>query len=89
MMSMFTTTYGESVTSMPYCVIGLPIGPIAKGMTYIVRPFMQPLYAFVIFFFISSGSIQWFVGPASISFFEQMKVRPSTRATSLSCERAR
>jgi len=37
----------------------------------------------------ASGSIQWFVGPASISFFEQMNVRPSTRATSLSCERAR
>ncbi len=40
-------------------------------------------------FFIASGSIQWLVGPASISRFEQMKVRPSTRATSLSCERAR
>ena len=74
---------------MPYWVIGLPIGPIAYGMTYIVRPFMQPLYALVIFAFISAGSIQWLVGPASISLFEQMNVRPSTRATSLSCERAR
>ncbi len=43
MMFMFTTTYGESVISMPYWVIGLPIGPIANGITYIVRPFMQPL----------------------------------------------
>ena len=89
MMFMLTTTYGESVTSMPYWVIGLPIGPIANGMTYIVRPFMQPLYDFSICFFIWSGSIQWFVGPASISFLEQMNVRPSTRATSDSCERAR
>ncbi len=74
---------------MPYWVIGLPIGPIANGMTYIVRPAMQPLYFLSISFFIATGSRQWLVGPASISFFEQMKVRPSTRATSLSCERAR
>ena len=43
----------------------------------------------IIAFFMESGSRQWLVGPASISFFEQMKVRPSTRATSDSCERAR
>ncbi len=32
---------------------------------------------------ISSGAIQLFVGPASLSFSEQMNVRSSTRATSL------
>jgi hypothetical protein len=31
---------------------------------------------------ISSGSIQWLVGPASASLRLQMKVRSSTRATS-------
>src|SRR4051794_31938381 len=36
--------------------------------------------------FISSGSIQLLVGPASASSREQMKVRSSTRATSLGSE---
>src|SRR3954469_16672558 len=38
---------------------------------------------------ISSGSRQLFVGPASASSSEQMKVRSSTRATSPGSERAR
>ena len=38
---------------------------------------------------ISSGSRQWFVGPASSSRAEQMNVRSSTRATSLGSESAR
>ena len=37
----------------------------------------------------SFGSIQWFVGPASSSFTEEMKVRDSTRATSEGSERKR
>ena len=36
--------------------------------------------------FISAGSIQLLVGPASASSTEQMKVRSSTRATSLGSE---
>ncbi len=43
MIRMLTTTYGLSDTSMPMCAIGLPIGPIENGTTYIVRPRMQPL----------------------------------------------
>ena len=39
--------------------------------------------------FISAGSIQLFVGPASSLVLEQMNVRSSTRATSLGSERAR
>ena len=38
---------------------------------------------------IFAGSSQLLVGPASSFVFEQMKVRSSTRATSLGCERAR
>ena len=38
---------------------------------------------------ISSGSCQLLVGPASSAFCEQMKVRLSTRATSLGSELAR
>lgn len=37
---------------------------------------------------ISPGAFQWFVGPASSSFSEQMKVRSSTRATSVGSEAA-
>ncbi len=36
--------------------------------------------------FISAGAIQLLVGPASFSSTEQMKVRSSTRATSLGSE---
>ena len=59
-----------------------------KGMTYIVRPRMQPSYRPRMMPFISSGSIQLLVGPASSSFTEQMKVWSSTRATSSGSVRA-
>ncbi len=42
MIRMLMTTYGESVIWMPMCEIGEPIGPMLNGITYSVRPFMQP-----------------------------------------------
>ena len=69
--------------------IGEPSGPIEKGTTYIVRPFMQPLKRPSSISRISAGSRQLLVGPASSSCSEQMKVRSSTRATSAGSERAR
>src|SRR3954452_4435773 len=57
-----------------------------NGMTYIVRPRMHPRYSSVMTDFISVGSIQLLVGPASASSTEQMKVRSSTRATSRGSE---
>ena len=42
MMRMFTTTYGESVSSTPMWAMGEPSGPMLNGITYIVRPRMQP-----------------------------------------------
>ncbi len=58
------------------------------GTTYSVRSFMQPVKSAFILARASLGSIQLLFGPASSLFFEQMKVRCSTRATSLGCERA-
>ena len=60
-----------------------------KGITYIVRPFMAPVNFSFRVAFISVGSAQWLVGPASSSFSQQMKVRDSTRATSEGRDRAR
>ena len=68
--------------------IGEPSGPIEKGTTYIVRPFIEPRNSSVRVAFISVGSRQLLVGPASASFAEQMKVRSSTRATSPGSEAA-
>ncbi len=59
-----------------------PSGPIEKGTTYMVRPRIDPLNRSVRTPRISEGSRQLFVGPASDSRLEQMKVRSSTRATS-------
>ena len=59
-----------------------PSGPIENGMTYSVRPRMDPRNKSVSVAFISSGSRQLLVGPASIFSVEQMNVRSSTRATS-------
>ena len=59
-----------------------------KGTTYMVRPRMQPLNSPSRVARISAGSAQLFVGPASILLLEQMKVRLSTRATSLGSEAA-
>src|SRR6478736_1740407 len=60
-----------------------------NGMTYIVRPFMEPENFSLRSSRISVGSAQWLVGPASSGRFEQMYVRSSTRATSDWVERAR
>ena len=89
MIRMFTTTYGESETCTPMWAIGEPTGPMLKGITYIVRPFIEPSNFGVRMAFILSGAIQLLVGPASSLFFEQMYVRSSTRATSLGWLRAR
>ncbi len=89
MIRMFTTTYGESVISTPSSEIGEPSGPIENGITYIVRPRMEPSNSPLRFWRISAGSDQLLVGPASRSSSEQMNVRPSTRATSEGSERNR
>ena len=60
-----------------------------NGMTYIVRPRMQPSASPVRMAFISRGSIQLFVGPASSFFRDAMNVRSSTRATSRGSDRHR
>jgi len=60
-----------------------------NGITYIVRPRMLPRKSGVRVARISSGATQLFVGPASSSFSEQMKVRDSTRATSAGSDLAR
>ena len=59
------------------------------GITYSVRPFMQPLKSSRILAWPSAGAIQWLFGPASSRSVVQTKVRCSTRATSDGCERAR
>ena len=86
MTRMETTTYSESVSSTPNIGFSASTGPMQNGMTYIVRPRMHPRYSSVMTDFISAGSIQLLVGPASASSTEQMKVRSSTRATSLGSE---
>src|SRR4051812_24022368 len=83
---METTTYSESVISTPNFGSSASTGPMQNGITYMVRPRMQPRYSSVMIDFISPGSIQLLVGPASASSAEQMKVRSSTRATSLGSE---
>ena len=57
-----------------------------NGTTYIVRPRIEPRNRSWSFARISAGAFQLFVGPASSSRSEQMKVRSSTRATSLASE---
>ncbi len=74
--------------STPRAEIGEPIGPMEKGTTYMVRPRMQPSNKPSRVTRISAGSIQLLVGPASFSSSAQMKVRLSTRATSLGSEAA-
>src|SRR3954447_15364710 len=88
MIFMLTATYGESVISTPMWAMGEPSGPIEKGTTYIVRPFIEPRNSSVSVWRISAGSRQLLVGPASTSSAEQMKVRSSTRATSAGSEAA-
>ncbi len=74
------------MTSTPMYDSGEPSGPMLKGTTYMVRPRMQPRYSSVSLARISAGAFQLLVGPASTSRSEQMKVRSSTRATSLGSE---
>src|SRR5215211_558881 len=81
-----TTTYSESVISTPSIGCSADSGPMQNGITYMVRPLIQPRYNSVMMVFISAGAIQLFVGPASASSTEQMNVRSSTRATSLGSE---
>ena len=40
-------------------------GPMQNGITYMVRPRIEPRYSSVMVAFISAGSIQLLVGPAS------------------------
>ena len=68
MIFMLTTTYGESEIWTPICAIGEPIGPMLKGMTYIVRPFMQPSNFGVSSAFILSG-VHPVVGRTGVFFF--------------------
>ncbi len=75
--------------STPSWEIGEPSGPIENGTTYMVRPRIEPRKSSTSSAFIAAGSRQLLVGPASSAFSEQMKVRSSTRATSLGLERAR
>src|SRR6478609_6805302 len=89
MIFMLTATYGLSDSSTPMWAIGEPMGPIENGTTYMVRPFMQPSNSGCSVARICAGSIQLLVGPASSFLVEQMKVRSSTRATSLGSEQAR
>src|ERR1700694_93470 len=81
-----TATYYESVTCTPYLGSTASRGPMQNAMTYIVRPAIAPRYSSVITVFMSTGSIQLLVGPASDCSCEQMKVRSSTRATSSGSE---
>ena len=55
---------------------------MTKGMTYIVRPRIEPAKTSSRMPFICAGAIQLLSGPASSCFWEQMNVRSSTRATS-------
>ena len=59
------------------------------GTTYSVRPCMHPRNSSRILALAAVGSIQLLLGPASSCERVQMKVRCSTRATSLGSERAR
>src|SRR6267143_2417725 len=74
---------------MPICEMLEPRGPMLKGMTYIVLPCMQPRNTRVNVAFISFALTQLLVGPASCFLTLQMKVRSSTRATSLGSDRER
>ena len=55
MILMFTATYAESVISTPSWAISEPSGPMLKGITYIVRPAMQPSKSPCRMPFISAG----------------------------------
>jgi hypothetical protein len=71
------------------CAMSEPNGPIENGTTYMVRPRIDPSNNPCSLRFMTSGASQLLVGPASCLLTLQMKVRSSTRATSLGSERAR
>src|SRR3954454_2793362 len=58
-------------------------------MTNIVRPRIAPLSNCLSFAYVSSGSVQLFVGPASCFVGVHTKVHCSTRATSFGLDRCR
>ena len=58
--------------STPSCGTSAVSGPMQYGITYIVRPRIDPRYRSVIRAFISSGAIQLLVAPASRCSREQM-----------------
>ena len=62
-----------------------PVKTMARASSSRFRSRNRP----VSFFFISSGSTQLLVGPASSGLRQQMNVRSSTRATSAGSERHR
>src|SRR2546422_3382512 len=72
MMCMLATTYGESLISTPIFEIGEPSGPMQYGMTYMVRPRIDPVKSCVSFSLIFPGSSQLLLGPASSFVAEQM-----------------
>src|SRR5271166_456968 len=82
MICMETATYSESVIWTPNLGSAASSGPMQNAITYMVRPAIAPRNSSVITVFMSMGSIQLLVGPASEESWEQMKVRSSTRATS-------
>jgi len=65
MMRMLSTTYRLSVISTPTFEKRDPFGPIRKGTTYIVRPFMEPSNSAASLVLASPGGIQLLLGPAS------------------------
>src|SRR5918993_826813 len=76
-------TYGASVSSTPNIGDSAFSGPMQYGMTYMVRPRIEPRYSEVMTAFMSAGAIQLLVAPASRGSTEQMNVRSSTLATSV------
>ncbi len=56
----------------PILAIGEPSGPMLNGITYMVRPRMQPSNSPSIVSRISAGGAQLLVGPASTLLLEQM-----------------
>ena len=76
-----------SVSSTPILLNGEPTGPIEKGITYIVRPRIEPAKISPARRYPSSGDIQLLVGPASSSSVVQINVRSSVRATSFTAVR--
>lgn len=92
MILMLAATYAESVSSMPILESADPTGPILKGITNIVLPFIQPGNLMLSSMSRSSGDIQFprvpvmpflTTGMVSRMFSVEMKVRLSTLATSL------